>query len=169
MPSGRSPGRSAKLSKLPDSVTDLTIDRSVQLGFALEIFWCSGMQAHQGWIIPAHILPAIQLDQIMFAFDQAGLPVGLVSWAYLADDVHNALLVDAWRPLHISEWNEGSNLWIMTLLAKRGSAYFTFRSALRGGLGTRVAIHGYERAPDGQPAKLRTFCGHAGRAGLVGS
>jgi len=154
---GRSPSRSPTLSALPASVTDLTIDRSVQLGFALEIFWRSGMQSHQSWIISAYILPGIQLGQIAFAFDRGGLPVGLVSWAYLADEVSDALSVDAWRPLHISEWNEGTNAWIMALLAKHGSASSTFRKALKGGLGAAATIRGYERAADGAPARLRIF------------
>jgi hemolysin-activating ACP:hemolysin acyltransferase len=59
------------------------------------------------------IEPAIRHEQIHFFFDDAGQACGYVTWAWLAADSERRLLHDPDVLLHISEWNEGSSLWIL--------------------------------------------------------
>lgn len=67
------------------------------------------------------IEPAALLNQIEFAFDRNGRPCGYFTWAYLAPDVEQ-LIFDADLPLlHISEWREGANIWVVDFVALPGT------------------------------------------------
>lgn len=79
--------------------------------------------------ITAWIQPAIMHKQIRFFFDRHGGPVGYMTWAYLAPDVEQRLLNDPRFTMHLSEWNEGENLWILDLLAPNGFAKAIIRHA----------------------------------------
>lgn len=72
--------------------------------------------------IAVQVLPAIQLGQIAFCFDGRGRPVGYATWAFLTERVAMELGVDSTRVLHVSEWDEGSILWIMDFVAPMGHA-----------------------------------------------
>ena len=64
------------------------------------------------------IMPAVAMDQVKIIYDQKRhRPVGYVTWAFVAPDVEQRLLQDRDAPLHLSEWNEDGNLWIMNLVA----------------------------------------------------
>lgn len=131
-----------------------TLSRSVQLGFAAEIFWRSGALPSQSWIIPVHILPAIQLGQVEFAFDATGAPEALVTWAFLEDSVAAQLEADPWRLMHFSEWNEGTNLWVMAMLSVPGRAAPLLLRVLRGRLAGYERVRGYQRHRDGLIGRL---------------
>ncbi|MBW4550802.1 MAG: toxin-activating lysine-acyltransferase [Aphanocapsa sp. GSE-SYN-MK-11-07L] len=64
--------------------------------------------------------PAILTEQICFLFDEEGKPVSYLIWAYLAPDVERRILTSFSLELHESEWNEGSSLWIVDLVAPYG-------------------------------------------------
>jgi cytolysin-activating lysine-acyltransferase len=64
--------------------------------------------------------PPVLLDQIQFYYSPAGDAVGYVTWAFLADDVAARLQGDPTVLLHLSEWNEGAQLWIMDLALPPG-------------------------------------------------
>lgn len=66
------------------------------------------------------IMPAIQMRQIMFAFDRAGAPLAYWTWAYLAHDAEARLIADPNGRLHESEWNEAERLWVMEFVAPFG-------------------------------------------------
>lgn len=72
--------------------------------------------------IAVQVLPAIQLGQIAFCFDGRARPVGYATWAFLTERVAMELEADPTRVLHVSEWNEGSVLWIMDFVAPMGHA-----------------------------------------------
>lgn len=76
------------------------------------------------------IEPAIALRQIKFFFDAVGRPCGYLTWAFLADDVITRMLGDTCALLHISEWNEGRELWLMDMVAGPGYAQRIARYAL---------------------------------------
>ncbi len=61
------------------------------------------------------IIPAARHGKIAFFLNFESVPVGFVTWAHLATETEQRLLqsMDPW--LHLSEWNEGSALWIRSL------------------------------------------------------
>lgn len=66
------------------------------------------------------IFPAIALNQIQFYFNDNGAVVGYVVWAFLTPEVADRLSRCHDERLHISEWNEGEELWILDIVAPRG-------------------------------------------------
>lgn len=74
--------------------------------------------------------PAIRHHQIHFFFDSGGIPVGYLTWAWLATDTEQRLLHDPTVLLHISEWNEGDNLWILDFVLVSGDLRARLREAV---------------------------------------
>jgi hemolysin-activating ACP:hemolysin acyltransferase len=72
-----------------------------------------------GYIV-SNIMVAIAHEQIRFGFDDAARPVCFWTWAYLAPDVERRLMTSSTVSLHMSEWNEGGNLWIVDFVAPHG-------------------------------------------------
>lgn len=72
------------------------------------------------WLVD-WLVPAIRHKQIYFFRDDGGSECGYVIWAWLAGDVERRLLMEPNKPLHISEWNEGSNLWFLGLFVNTGN------------------------------------------------
>jgi cytolysin-activating lysine-acyltransferase len=70
----------------------------------------------------AWIHTPILLKQLRVFFNERGVPVGYLTWAFLAPDVELKWTSDPKVLLHFSEWNEGENLWIMDFLATHGYA-----------------------------------------------
>lgn len=69
----------------------------------------------------AWIDPALITDQLaVFYRWNDSQPVGYITWAFLASDVEHRWINDPQASLHLSEWNEGGNLWIMDFLALPG-------------------------------------------------
>jgi cytolysin-activating lysine-acyltransferase len=65
--------------------------------------------------------PALMADQLVIFYKwNDSLPVGYISWAFLAADVEDRWMHDPKASLHPSEWNEGETLWIMDFLALPG-------------------------------------------------
>ena len=77
------------------------------------------------------IRPAIHLKQITYLFDGAGNYCGYFTWAYLAKDVEKRLISDPDVIFHVSEWNEGSALWIMDCVIIGGTLRDHLGSMLR--------------------------------------
>jgi cytolysin-activating lysine-acyltransferase len=67
------------------------------------------------------IEPAVLLHQIHFFTDLSGNPTGYMTWAFLTEDTARRVVHDPEVLLHISEWNEGTQLWIMDLLLLEGN------------------------------------------------
>lgn len=98
--------------------------------------------------IAVQVLPAIQLAQIAFCFDGRGRPVGYATWAFVTERVAMELEVDPARVLHVSEWNEGSILWVMDFVAPMGHASELAR-VVRNRLPTAHLFRGARRSADG--------------------
>ena len=64
----------------------------------------------------------IRLDQILFLFQADGSPAAYATWAYVSDTTLAGLADGTQTSLHMSEWNEGTNLVIMDLVARQGMA-----------------------------------------------
>lgn len=67
--------------------------------------------------LSAWIEPAVLHNQIHFFFRKEDRrPIGYFTWACLAQDAEQRLLHDPDVLFHISEWNEGGNLWLMDMV-----------------------------------------------------
>ncbi len=75
------------------------------------------------------IEPAIVLSQIKLFRDAAGILVGYMTWAFLAEDTEDRFVHDPQVLLHLSEWNEGTNLWIMDFVCVNGEVRSLVREA----------------------------------------
>lgn len=84
-----------------------------QLGLATALASQSRYRAFPTARLQTWVWPAIAHHQIQFAFDESGVPVAYWTWAWLAPDVECRIIEISSAQLHESEWNEGSNLWIM--------------------------------------------------------
>jgi hemolysin-activating ACP:hemolysin acyltransferase len=136
-------------------VPEFVVERAAQIGFATQIFWRSGMLPSQSWLIPVFVPPAIALRQVAFDFDVHGVPRALIAWAYLTETVSAELTANPWRELHVSEWNEGTELWIVALLGSPDGACRLLRRMLRGRLSGFSRVRGFQRNPDGSIKRLR--------------
>ncbi|WP_440962716.1 toxin-activating lysine-acyltransferase [Massilia sp. GER05] len=68
-----------------------------------------------------HLGAAFAHKQFKFYFDARGMPVGMVTWAFLAPDVEDRFLSGDDPQLHLSEWNEGDSPWIIDFVAPYGN------------------------------------------------
>jgi len=84
-------------------------------------------------------MPPIRLGQIAFSFTSHGIATGYVVWAYLTDEVAAEVAVKAGRTLQLGEWNEGTRLWIMDVVAPFGNVAALLRVL-------RPRLQGHDRA-----------------------
>lgn len=97
--------------------------RAAQLGFATELLLSGPRKSFRLASLTAWLLPPIRLNQIRFSFDaKSGRPRAYVTWAYLSDAVSIEMLHNPSRLLHICEWNEGANLWLIDVVGPWGGA-----------------------------------------------
>jgi len=80
--------------------------------------------------IDAQIMPAVRLLQADIFCNEYGVPVAYAIWAFVSDEVVAELQAGSERILHLSEWNDGLNLWLMDIAAPFGHA-FPFLRKLR--------------------------------------
>ncbi|MEQ1515547.1 MAG: toxin-activating lysine-acyltransferase [Usitatibacteraceae bacterium] len=64
---------------------------------------------------------ALSLEQVKVYFNDYGECMGYVVWALLAPDVAQRFLRGNDLSLHLTEWNEGTNAWIIDFLVPLGS------------------------------------------------
>ena len=64
------------------------------------------------WLLRHQLQIPVTCRQITFQHDNFGRIAGLMLWAFVGDDVHHELSDGKSKILHISEWNEGLNLWL---------------------------------------------------------
>lgn len=94
-----------------------------QLGLATELMCVAPrLLRHPLSFVRNRVRPAIQHGYIQFAFDDAGSPLAFWTWAFLAMDVVHRVSLQPYYVLHQSEWDEGSSLWILDLVAPYGHA-----------------------------------------------
>ena len=99
------------------------------------------------------IEPPILLRQAAFFINQQGTPAGYVTWAYLTPEVEARLLGDPQFALHLSEWQEGENVWIMDLAAPHGQARPMLRQLARDIFPHTPRLHYIRRSSDGRIRK----------------
>lgn len=112
---------------------------NMRFGEAVRLLYCTDRA--QFMICAAHdwIIPAIFLDQIIFNRTEAGDAIGFCTWAFLSDEVAAEFRAGAVRPLHLSEWNEGINPWIIDAVNVLGNPRSMLRQ-LRERLGAQATV-----------------------------
>lgn len=89
----------------------------------------------------AQVIPPLRLRQRVILFNKRQLPIAYASWAYVTEAVAGELTQSLGRPLHLSEWNEGTILWLVDFVAPEGRARRLARE-LRDCLGeTHAFVH----------------------------
>lgn len=91
-----------------------------QLGYACELLYSCSRKCFPLSALDYWVSPAILLKQIKFFFDHRGRPVAYLTWAFLSDEVSARMERDVINVLHLSEWNEGLNLWVLDFVAPYG-------------------------------------------------
>lgn len=123
--------------KVYDAPSDSARSRAEKYGYAVTLMCAS--KSHSALplsYVRAVVQPAVRLGNIKFYFNEEGSIVGYVIWALLATDVEERLMTGT-LALHLSEWNEGTNLWIVDLLVPAGS----FKYVLEDMKGTLFSSH----------------------------
>jgi len=96
-------------------------ETATQVGFAISLlgqrFPTTSIPTR--WFYHA-ILPAISHRQICFAFDEGGAPLAFWTWAFLEPATAKSMLQLPETSLHIAEWGEGTDLWLIDFVAPRG-------------------------------------------------
>jgi len=121
--------RSSFLRVYPQPNPD-RVERYTQIGYAMHLLSQSPLARHrQTHYANAILAPAIAHQRINFYFDEDGAPAAFVVWANLAPDVEERVFATSKLDLHFSEWNEGSSLWILDLVAPFGHLKYVLQHA----------------------------------------
>jgi hemolysin-activating ACP:hemolysin acyltransferase len=95
------------------------VSRAINVGIATNILRFTRVPYNFSYI-DRIVLPAIRHRSFKFYFNSRGDEVAFAAWANLAPGVEDQFLRNRQWDLHISEWNEGENLWIIDLVAPHG-------------------------------------------------
>ncbi|WP_161057825.1 toxin-activating lysine-acyltransferase [Duganella levis] len=107
--------------KIDNKQSDKSKIRAIICGNIFQIIATASSHQHLGTAyLTDVVLPAIAHRNVKVYFNDMGVPVGYVIWAYLSDDVEKKFKEENNYKMHISEWNEGKSLWIIDLLAPFG-------------------------------------------------
>lgn len=124
------------------------INQSTMYGHAMRVLSLENSGRKNLADISRILWPAIQLEQILFWFNRKGAPTGYISWAYLSEEVVRKFHEEPAYKLHLSEWNEGDNLWIVDFVAPLGDAYKLASVARMGRLGRYSRVRGVRQKRD---------------------
>ncbi len=139
---------------------------SALYGHALRLLWStSGKHAALG-DISRRLWPAVLHKQIDFLFNSKGIPVGFVTWAYLTEACAQELMRDPDYVLHLSEWNEGDQLWIMDIVSVPGHVRNVARKLRETRLRHASRVHG-RRPRRGERGFRRVCLGIPGSRSIV--
>lgn len=96
---------------------------AARLGYVCELLFRCSRRSFPIAALDYWVVPAIQLEQIAIFFDRLGRPVAYATWAFLGDEVAQRMSRDEINVLHLSEWNEGLQLWLIDLVAPYGHVW----------------------------------------------
>jgi len=92
------------------------------LGYALQVMLATDRRSWRMASLQAFLEPPARLGQIEFLMNSHGQPRAFATWAFLTEEVEADLARDPARVLELEEWNEGTRLWIMDVVAPAGGA-----------------------------------------------
>jgi cytolysin-activating lysine-acyltransferase len=135
----------------------MTAELHTALGFAVDVMGKSDEYCqYPVACVTLWIEPAIRHEQIHFFRDESGEVCGYMTWAWLTEDTEQRLLNDPNVLLHISEWNEGGQLWILDFLVPTSDLKMRIREA-RALFGTVEQAKSLRRRHDGSVRKVITW------------
>ncbi|WP_426212362.1 toxin-activating lysine-acyltransferase [Massilia sp. TWP1-3-3] len=98
------------------------LERAQFIGFVMAL--ATRSQVHNStaiWTQFERATTAHSLGMYHLFFNSYGQCVGYVLWAMISSEVESKLLTTGDASLHISEWTEGANLWIVDFVVPFGS------------------------------------------------
>lgn len=106
--------------------------RLIAFGRACRIVANSPLRGVSIGAVFAWLWPPVRLGQVIIAHDSAGKTTGFATWAFLTEKVADEYVANGVAPA-LPDWNEGDQLWIMSLVAAPGQA--------RSVVGALAAVH----------------------------
>jgi cytolysin-activating lysine-acyltransferase len=92
-------------------------------GHAMRLLSFAGKRREQTLkSIAGTLWPAVQLRQIELLFNSHGQAVAFATWAWLSPELGDLMRREPGYTLHLSEWNEGDQFWIVDFFAPFGDA-----------------------------------------------
>lgn len=108
---------------LKTTTTGRRIELYGQVGAVAELLIATPRRSYRLSSLRYWVIPAAELGQLLVFYDSCnGSPVAYVSWAFLSRDVAKQFAADGLHSLHVSEWNEGLELWLIDFVAPYGHA-----------------------------------------------
>ena len=126
---------------------------AAQLGFAVELMLDCPRKSFKIASLAPWLMPPIRLRQIEFLFNANHHPLAYATWAFLTDEVAAEYRDNDRRLLHLGEWNEGCNLWVIDVVAPFGHARALLANLQRR-LGGFERVQALRRQPDGTIRRL---------------
>jgi hemolysin-activating ACP:hemolysin acyltransferase len=116
------------LSAIGGKPSQIALRKAETIGFVCDLAQASPQHAPMSLQQLMRVLDAaISLNQVKVYFNDYGECMGYVVWALLAPDVAQRFLSGNDLSLHLTEWNEGTNVWIIDLLVPHGSINYVLR------------------------------------------
>lgn len=100
-----------------------TYSEAALLGFAAGLVAGSARARLSVAALDAWLRPAIALGQIAMRFGERNMPLGFVTWAYVMPEDVDSFGRRGGRPPDPEEWNAGTELWIVDVMAPYGGAF----------------------------------------------
>lgn len=112
--------------KIEQSIDSAKLQKFRQKWEPISFAFSLMVQSKNHALLPmSYVLKAIgaakKHQYLKFYFDDCGVPIGYVMWAFLAPDVEKRVMKTGIWDLHESEWNEGESFWIVDLLVPSGN------------------------------------------------
>lgn len=92
----------------------------IHLGWCVQVILMTDLRYLRIASIEPQLIPAITLKQIKFNLNERGIPTSFITWAYVSESTLQKLRHNPDYLLHFSEWNEGTNVLIMDIVAPFG-------------------------------------------------
>lgn len=106
------------------------------------------------WLLP-WLERASELELLQVYYQDYGFPVGYLIWGFLERDVQQRLLEKPDTRLHISEWTEGKEPWILDFAALKDNQRGILRHAARNLFAEYEFIHYVRRDLEGSVLRLK--------------
>ncbi|MDQ0008261.1 hemolysin-activating ACP:hemolysin acyltransferase [Luteibacter jiangsuensis] len=132
-------------------------DTAKALGYITQLLCTGSRKALPISAIANWLTPPVALGQFVLYFDEQGNPVGYATWAFLADEVSALMERDVINLLHLSEWNEGLNLWVTDLVCLPGFSRPVIRHLRDVTLGDFPLARSLKRDAEESLLRSRTF------------
>lgn len=98
------------------------MDAATAFGQAAEILMATDRRDLSLRSIYSFLRPPIMLGQITFVVSQSAFPTAYGVWAFLTEPVMRSLATGERRALQLCEWNEGTHLTVLDVVAPMGQA-----------------------------------------------